>query len=393
MKINKILIGIIFLVVLSVLVYNSYEKYTNAADDNGYYDSCGNYLFFDCDKARDCKSCTAIFGCNWCASGKCVLESASNSLCPSESKASDPSGCSVIMLTTDASGYSSTNTKNIHTKGGYSSDNNSTNDTDLYSKSREQILNDICGNYLGEDKNSLGGYDADNNYISGAPTQPEVYGQCSTANSCASCLSTPDCFWCSNQKQCVSNNEVYSQCSNDTIQNSISQCILKPSLNKNVEFNSDSIIPIVGLSRNTDGSLTNASLKIIIDSLNARGNKVTDEESKSELMDLIQKEINFYKNNYKSTISSYVSNSIDYVSDDKSLSQAKDIDTHIQDLKDVSRYINSQNKSTFMEGFQQDYNTLDTLLNNGTEKNKVAQIYMQLFLVANLVVLGAIFFI
>ena len=391
--INQILIGIILLTVISIITYNTYEKYVNKTDSNGYYDTCGNYVFYDCAKARDCKTCSAIFGCNWCASGKCVLESDSNRLCPNESKAYDPSGCSVVMLNTDASGYATgINTRRINTKSGYSSANNSTNDIDTYSKSRENILNDICGNYLGAD-NSLGGYDADNNYISGAPTEPAIYSQCSTAKSCNSCLSTPDCFWCSNQKQCVSNNDVYNACTNDVIQNSISQCQLKSSIGTNIPDKNDSIIPIVGLSRNSDGSLSNASLKIIIDSLNARGNKVVDAQSKSELVDLIQKEINFYKNNYKSSISSYVSNSIDYVSDDKSLNQAKTIDTHIQDLKDVSRYVQTQNTPQFMEGFQQDYNTIETKFNTELEKNKIANLSIQVFWVANLAIIGAIFLI
>ena len=238
-----------------------------------------------------------------------------------------------------------------------------------------------------------GGFDASNKYIAGNTTQPAVYSKCSASTSCSTCLATPDCNWCENIKQCVSGYDVYKQCVNDKVLNSIVQCDLRKELTKyTIYFDDEDILPIMGLSRNTENSLTNSSLKIIFDSLKARGYSTTTPESKKEMLNVVEKEVNRYNQMYSKEMSSYIVHGMNDELDEKSLIKAKDIKTHIQDLKDVSRFIHSQNVETFVEGFQHTYDEVESNYNSEVIKNKNIGFYLQIFWVANLVALGTVFF-
>ena len=331
-------------IVLAVIVYSIYKN------KSGFQD------FLDCTSLSTCKSCANAFGCMWCAkSAVCVSD---NSGCVGESSISDPIACGNTPDTTPV--LDSPNT-------------------------------DLFG------------------------------GQCSNNTSCNSCLSSPDCFWCDTQKICTSSLDVYTQCQNDpNIYDSFSQCPLRTTIGSSSSTSSSSssstsssssstsssssstsssrtsIIPIIGLSRNPDGSLTTTSLKIIFDSFANQSGAIVDQTSKNNALALVQKELTSYTSNYKTTIHTFVDNVIDYITDDKSLSQAKDINTHIQDLRDVSRYISNFNVITFTEGYQQgptqsysDYQF--SLFGYEVEKNKALNSTIQSLWLVGLVATGIIF--
>ena len=114
-----------------------------------------------CDEINDCKSCADRLDCSYCkSSNKCVKASDSQNLCPRESTVNTPDACGLTTFIEDTSGNLATN----------------------------------------------------------------LYGQCSSATNCNQCMSTPDCYWCSNQSKCVSSINVYDQCKDDKIIDSLSQC-------------------------------------------------------------------------------------------------------------------------------------------------------------------------
>ena len=264
------------------------------------------------------------------------------------------------------------------------------NDMNTYNVLKDTLYKDISATNVPFE----GGFDSSNNYVAGTPTQPPVYGQCSTLSSCSSCLATPDCFWCDTQKVCVANNAVYTTCANEKVFDSLLQCNLNATINDksdtNINYTGESIIPIIGLSRNSDGTFTKASLKIIMDSLKARGYTTSDVESKKATLDIITKEEDTYNTLYKNSMSAYVANGIDYEIDDKSLQKAKNIKSHIDDLKDISRYINLQGIETFLEGFQQTFDVIQSDNDIVVSKNNTIKRTLQIIWVANLVALGTI---
>ena len=214
---------------------------------------------------------------------------------------------------------------------------------------------------------------------------------CSINTDCKSCLTTPDCFWCANTQICTSNENVYSECMNDpSIFNSIEQCVLQKSnsMNTNVLSHTDSIIPVVGLSRNTDGSLTNQSLTIIFDSFSSKGMPIIDLQSKQNALQMVNNEKTLYNNKFKSYVNTYVDNSIDFVSDGNSLSNAQDIKNHIQDLNDISRYINNYDTSRYVEGFQNEENKFQYTI----QKNRAVNTNIQLLWLGNLIAFGTLFY-
>lgn len=297
------------------------------------YKSYEGFQLAECATLKDCKGCANTFGCSWCVKqNKCVEETKTNSMCPNESTVTNPIAC------------------NVEAEGG----------TLLSAK---------------------------------------TYGQCSSSTSCGSCLSTPDCFWCSNKNACVSNIDVYKTCADDTILNSFSQCELSSTITPTTTttssvYSGDSIIPIVGLSRSTDGSLTQSSINTIIESLSARGYPITNVTNKAAALELIKKEQDFYTAQYKTKMGTYLGEVVvDFTDDTKLLASAKDMQRHIQDLKDVSRSVNLLVTSMFTEGFQQDLDTLKTISDDENIKNKLIGYKIQIFLLANLVAIGSIFFI
>jgi len=249
---------------------------------------------------------------------------------------------------------------------------------------------------------------------------PLFGGKCSNNKSCDTCLKSPDCTWCNNLQICAGSIELYEKCKDDpTLYTSLYQCssrkVIGDSSGSNPFNPSDTVIPINGLSRNTDGSLTVSSLQIIVDSFDE---KIQDADSKNNALNKITRELNFYKNQYKTNLNTYLDNSIDYVNDPKSLNDAKITNQHIQDLKDLSRFINNYNvnrmrpditggdySSEFWssnivnEGFVAPVKEsfVDTYVShlqfdNIKQENSVSKMQIQSFYFVNLVALGTLFY-
>ena len=145
-------------------------------------------------------------------------------------------------------------------------------------------------------------------------------GNCSINRDCKSCLTSPGCFWCANKEICSSNEKVYSDCIDDpSLYNSIEQCNLKKSIEMNYP-QTDSVIPVLGLSRDMDGRLTEQSLKIVFDSFASRGTSITDPQSKENALQMIHNEKTFYTNKSKAYAYSNSSNEIEEDFSTKSLS-------------------------------------------------------------------------
>ena len=277
-----------------------------------------------------------------------------------------------------------------------------------------------------------------------------MYGQCSTATNCNQCMSTPACYWCSNQNKCVSNRDVYNECRDDRVVVSLSQCssnsgprysenvtgttdssgaplpgfsesestytstptststraprssrTVIPSRNNQIAVNNtstvsqypnDSIIPVLGLSRTSNGLLTDSSIQIVIDGIKSRGYTLKDTSSKNAVLQKIKEEITFYENSLDTNVSTYVSSSLDYISDGRTLNKVRNNKQHIQDLKDVSRYIESINTKLFAEAYM-DLETEKIKFNDSVQLAKASNFNIELLWFANLVVLGFIFFV
>lgn len=309
------------------------------------------FQIIECSTVKNCKTCSKSFGCLWCKkSKKCVSDLSKNSLCFKESTVSSPFGCELDSV---------------------EGDSNSNLNSPLFG------------------------------------------GKCSANKDCTTCLRTPDCFWCNNSQQCAGSMELYAKCKDDVnIFNSSNQCAAskKDVPESTVAFDpKDTVIPIQGLSRNTDGSLTNSSLQIIFNSLS-----IEDKNTMEAALNRINKEMNFYKNQYKTNINSYVNSTIDYVNDPKSLDSAKTTNNRLQDLRDISRYVNdygiaflNQSRPQFSSG-----DTIDQIKEQGgffeffttntysekdefdytLQKNKLASRYLELFWLGNIVAFGTLYY-
>lgn len=328
-KYRILILSIILIIIVGFIAYKTYE----------------GFQFVECNTLKNCKSCSASFGCLWCkTSNKCVSDISANILCPRESKVSDPFGCEIGEV---------------------------------------------------ED-------------ISGSEINSPLFGKkCSANKDCSGCLRSPGCFWCNNSKQCAGSIELYAKCKDDVnIFDSFYQCAASENSipETRITFNiNDSVIPLQGLSRNTDGSLTLSSLKIIFDSFTSKGMPIQDMNSKQKALNQINKEMNFFKNEFKSNMNSYVNSTIDFVNDPKSLEQAKIVDQKLKDLRDVSRYIsdakfesfqvnnsltnlNTKMVESFVDTYQKD--NFDYTL----QKNRYAARYLELFWLGNILALGTLYY-
>ena len=266
------------------------------------------FQILECKSIKSCKACANSFGCLWCSkSNICVSDLSNNELCPGESTVADPLGCDVVQDTTS-----------------------------------EQLSDNTSSPLFG--------------------------GKCENNKDCNTCLSSPDCFWCATNKICSSSIHVYDDCNNDkNIYNSLEQCTLNPTVTPTTPPATQSIIPILGLSRNTDGSLTQASLEIIFDSFGSRGTPIIDLVSKNAALEEITKEISFYE----------------------SLPVSSDTKKHLMDLQKVSGFIEGTTVSKYKEGYQDfAYSNYE----NEKIKNKNANSILQGIWIANLITLGALFY-
>ena len=317
------------------------------------------FQILECSTLNNCKSCSNAFGCVWCVRTKtCISDLSANMLCTNSSRVSSPFGCDSGSIV-DSSGA------NINS--------------------------------------------------------PLFGGRCDANRNCDSCLRSPSCYWCSTLQKCAGSVELYNKCKDDpTIVNSLSQCtMVTPSAaasaasaaaNTSTPFNPvETVIPITGLSRNTDGALTVGSLQIIFDSFAGRGKPIQDTQSKNDALNQINREMTFYKNQYKTTMNTYIGNSIDYVNDPKSLDDAKQIDQKLQDLKDISRFVNNysvgrrrvdvandftntfEGTNEYAEAFVDTY-TSHLQYNNVKQEYSGAKMQIQTFYFINLVALGTLFY-
>jgi hypothetical protein len=309
------------------------------------------FQIIECSTVKNCKTCAKSFGCLWCKkSKKCVSDLSKNTLCFKESTVSDPFGCDI------------------------------------------DSVEDISGSNL---------------------NSPLFGGKCSNNKDCTTCLRTPDCLWCNNSQQCAGSVELYAKCKDDVnIFNSSQQCAtsLKDVPESTVPFNpNNSVIPLLGLSRNTDGSLTNSSLQIIFNSLS-----IDDSQTMDSALNRINKEMDFYKNQYKTSINTYVNNTIDYVNDPKSLDGAKTTNQRLQDLRDISRYVNDYG-SAFLKQTRPQFSSKDTMdqikeqggffefftsdtykekdeFDYTLQKNKLVSRNLELFWLGNLIAFGTLYY-
>jgi hypothetical protein len=251
--------------------------------------------------------------------------------------------------------------------------------------------------------------------ISGTQLNSPLFGgKCSANKDCTSCLRSPDCFWCNNSQQCAGSVELYAKCKDDiNIYNSTYQCASsKVDIPEStIPFDiKDSVIPLQGLTRNTDSSLTKSSLQIIFNSLS-----VEDSASMNKALNRITKEMDFYKNQYKTSISTYVNNTIDYVNDPKSLDSAKNTNQRLQDLRDISRYVNDYGNAFLIERRRPEFDSKDTaqqILDQGDyfeffradtykekgefdytlQKNKQVSRNLELLWLGNIIALGTLYY-
>jgi len=319
-----------------------------------------------CSTLNNCITCSSSFGCTWCATdAKCVSDNSANAVCPRQSLIVNPGSCD-IQYTTDASGN---------------------------------------------------GLVADTNRV------------CSASSTCNSCLSIPGCFWCSTQNKCTSSINVYAECKDDMrIYSSFSQCSLNNASSNNLSSNSllldyylwginagsqgspgspgspgsqpaaapvttvPSIIPILGLSRNSEGSLTLPAKQTVLQSLQSQGKSISDAASRRNVLQLIKTEADQVKALKKTKLNTYVGNSIDYVSDGASLAAIKEYDTRLLDLHDISQHIQSIPLEGFKEGFTLSYETLKSANEYTKESLNISGSGLQYLWLGNLVAIGTIIY-
>jgi len=157
--------------------------------------------------------------------------------------------------------------------------------------------------------------------------------------------------------------------------------------NISLSYPGNSVIPILGLQRDSTGHLLKSSLKTIVESAKASG-LITTNGSKQPLLDAIEKENKFYIEQKKEYMKKFLGNSVDLLSDEDSLKKIKEIDIRIMDLNDISGYVKGTEgyKNKFKEGYQH-INQRD-VFEYTLAKNKDASRYIQFLWLANLIGIG-----
>jgi GTPase involved in cell partitioning and DNA repair len=129
-----------------------------------------------------------------------------------------------------------------------------------------------------------------------------------------------------------------------------------------------------------------------MDGLKSRGYTLRDTSSKNAVLQKIKEELDYYENTLNTNVSTYVASSLDYVSDGRTLNKVRNNRQHIQDLKDISRYVESINTKTFSEAYM-DLEIEKIKFNDSVQQTKKTNFNIELLWFANLVVLGFIFFV
>lgn len=290
-----------------------------------------------CSSYTNCKTCASEDPCSWCkTSNKCVNSSSANTLCPRESKAIDPRSCEVTTLASN---------RGIEYVNGIPYGV-------TYDASRNKIIDQ--NPYQFDVASSAAAIQAQLN--AGAYSSNPYSSDGVVTNPVGPSVNTPP-----------SNTFDYSDIS--------------------LSYPGNSVIPILGLQRDSSNHLTKESLRTILNAARVSG-LVTTGGSKQALLDAIQNESNFYIEQKKNYMKRFYNKSIDYINDEEALLKLKEIDTKIMDLNDISGYVKGVEgfKSKFKEGYQ-DLKQKD-IFDYKLEKNKSATKYIQYLWCVNLIGLG-----
>jgi len=290
-----------------------------------------------CSSYTNCKTCASEDPCSWCkTSNKCVNSSSANTLCPRESKAIDPRSCEVTTLASN---------RGIEYVNGIPYGV-------TYDASRNKIIDQ--NPYQFDVASSAAAIQAQLN--AGAYSSNPYSSDGVVTNPVGPSVNTPP-----------SNTFDYSDIS--------------------LSYPGNSVIPILGLQRDSSNHLTKESLRTILNAARVSG-LVTTGGSKQALLNAIQNESNFYIEQKKNYMKRFYNKSIDYINDEEALLKLKEIDTKIMDLNDISGYVKGVEgfKSKFKEGYQ-DLKQKD-IFDYKLEKNKSATKYIQYLWCVNLIGLG-----
>ena len=336
---NMLLIGIFLLLLTLFLIYKTYEGFQNT----------------DCTSITDCKTCSVTMGCTFCSNAsKCVNSVNQYSACPNDTYLNSPDDCIDCSKVTDCKTCAGLNPCAWCKSSNkcVSSSNTST----------------LCpGESTSVDPNScaLTNYDISGVDASGFNVSDSISALQDQLDSGVYDSNNP--IQLSTQSPNSSSSFEYADIS--------------------LQYPGTSIIPILGLSRDINGHLTQASLKSIVQSAKNSGYVLNTSNDKQKLLDDVAKESNFYITTKKSYMKKYLDNSVEYVDDSDSLKHIQELDTKIMDLNDISGFIKGLNVSGFTEGYsnkdEKDIFNNDTLL-----KNNAISGYLQFLWIVNLVGIG-----
>ena len=291
-----------------------------------------------CSTFTNCRTCASEDPCSWCkTSNKCVNSSSANTLCPRESKAIDPRSCEV---TTVASNRGIEYVNGVPYGVTYDASRNKIRDQNPYQFDVASSASAIQAQL------NAGAYSSQPYSSTGIVTNPV-----------GASVNTPS-----------SNTFDYSDIS--------------------LSYPGNSVIPILGLQRDSSNHLTKESLRTILNAARVSG-LVTTGGSKQALLDAIQKESTFYIEQKKNYMKRFYNKSVDYINDEEALLKLKEIDTKIMDLNDISGYVKGVEgfKGKFKEGYQ-DLKQKD-IFEYQLEKNKSATRYIQYLWLLNLIGVGS----
>lgn len=255
---------------------------------------------------------------------------------------------------------------------------------------------------------------------------PDDCVNCSAIKDCKTCAGLNACVFCKSSNRCVSSTDADRLClresksvdpkacdvtrydisgitydfdvsgSISSIYDQLNSGVYDSDLNTNktfeysdisLQYPNTSIIPILGLSRDINGHLTQASLKTIIQGAKNNGYMLNTKDSKQKLLDDVSKELNFYITTKKSYMKKFLNNSVEYENDPDSLNKIKEIDIKITDLNDISGFIKGLNVTEFKEGYQNDQKDIFEYV---LEKNKITAGYLQSLWMLNLIGIGVL---
>lgn len=298
----------------------------------------------DCSTYTDCRSCTIVKdrenpniektndNCVWCKrSNKCVSDLSVNTLCPRESTTNNTRGCGTT--TTESN-------RGIKYINGVA----------------YGVTYDISGNET-------------------IDTIPYIFDKDTSISAIRSQMDSG----------------VYSSGTSDP-SSSITDVDMEPTntfdySNISLSYPGDSVIPILGLQRDSTGHLLKSSLKTIIESAKVSG-VITTNGSKQPLLDAVEKENKFYIEQKKEYMKKFLGNSVDLLSDEYSLKKIKEIDIRIMDLNDISGYVKGIEgyKNKFKEGYQ-NTNQKD-VFEYTLDKNKSASKNIEFLWLLNIIGIG-----